>query len=455
MNQDYPEELSERELEILRLVATGATNQQIALALIISVNTVKAHLRNIFAKLGVESRTEATLYAIQHGLVEVARPADEALVTDGERVPNTPQQAASLPLPRFIHWPLSALQRALMLVALLFIVTVAVWPGAGATSSPAGGRLVDAPKASGPDVEPEHASRWQTKAQMPTSRARFAQAQMDGIIYVVGGLTAQGWSAEVDAYDPAFDRWSRRASKLTAVSNVGAAVVGGLIYVPGGLDEKNVVRDILEVYDPRSDTWSVATSLPAPVCAYAIAAVEDGFYLFGGWDGQRYLDAVYHYQVSTAAWRREASLKVARGFAAAATVGGRIYVVGGLDDTTEFSLCESYDPALHAAGKDPWRTLSPMSQGRAGHGMTISEGYLYVVGGGWDSYLAYNERYDVANDAWSTFESPLLGEWRTLGLSAISAQSGTFLYAIGGWNGQCLSVVQAYSASYRVYVPQT
>src|SRR5687768_2580013 len=49
-------QLSEREREILRLVAGGLTNQQIANQLGISVNTVKVHLRNVFAKIGVASR---------------------------------------------------------------------------------------------------------------------------------------------------------------------------------------------------------------------------------------------------------------------------------------------------------------------------------------------------------------------------------------------------------------
>src|SRR5262245_28469986 len=64
-------QISEREREILRLVATGATNQQIAQQLNISANTVKVHLRNIFGKIGAASRTEATLYAVRTGLVRV------------------------------------------------------------------------------------------------------------------------------------------------------------------------------------------------------------------------------------------------------------------------------------------------------------------------------------------------------------------------------------------------
>ena len=64
---ELAEPLSERETEILGLLAQGLTNKDIAQTLIVSVRTVEAHLRNLFAKLGVRSRTEAALWAVQHG----------------------------------------------------------------------------------------------------------------------------------------------------------------------------------------------------------------------------------------------------------------------------------------------------------------------------------------------------------------------------------------------------
>jgi DNA-binding CsgD family transcriptional regulator len=61
--------LTARELEILRLVATGLTNRAIATELVISEKTVARHLSNIFTKLDVTTRSAATAYAYQHGLV--------------------------------------------------------------------------------------------------------------------------------------------------------------------------------------------------------------------------------------------------------------------------------------------------------------------------------------------------------------------------------------------------
>ncbi|HXH21373.1 MAG TPA: response regulator transcription factor [Dehalococcoidia bacterium] len=60
--------LTERELEVLRLVASGQTNSAIAAELVLSEHTVRRHIQNIFAKLGVSSRSAATAFAFQHGL---------------------------------------------------------------------------------------------------------------------------------------------------------------------------------------------------------------------------------------------------------------------------------------------------------------------------------------------------------------------------------------------------
>jgi DNA-binding CsgD family transcriptional regulator len=61
--------LSERELEVLRLVATGLTNREVAESLTIAVRTVDRHVANIFTKLGVPSRTAATRFAYEHGMI--------------------------------------------------------------------------------------------------------------------------------------------------------------------------------------------------------------------------------------------------------------------------------------------------------------------------------------------------------------------------------------------------
>src|SRR5690606_14402848 len=65
--------LTEREKEVLLLMAEGKTNQEIADELFIALKTVKVHVSNILGKLEVQDRTQAVIYAFKHGLIESAK----------------------------------------------------------------------------------------------------------------------------------------------------------------------------------------------------------------------------------------------------------------------------------------------------------------------------------------------------------------------------------------------
>ncbi|GAB4429217.1 MAG: response regulator transcription factor [Anaerolineae bacterium] len=65
-----PEILTTRELQVLKGIARGLSNQEIAAELFIVPTTVSTHARNIFTKLGLDNRTQVALYALEHGLIE-------------------------------------------------------------------------------------------------------------------------------------------------------------------------------------------------------------------------------------------------------------------------------------------------------------------------------------------------------------------------------------------------
>ena len=77
MPAEQGQPLSERELEITALVAEGVTNREIAVRLFLSPNTIKVHLRNIFTKTGVSSRTELSMLAVQEGWIVIDTHVDE------------------------------------------------------------------------------------------------------------------------------------------------------------------------------------------------------------------------------------------------------------------------------------------------------------------------------------------------------------------------------------------
>lgn len=68
------DDLTDRELEILRCITNGLSNRQIVETLFISINTVKTYVRSIYGKIGAESRAHAIIWGVQHDLLAGREP---------------------------------------------------------------------------------------------------------------------------------------------------------------------------------------------------------------------------------------------------------------------------------------------------------------------------------------------------------------------------------------------
>jgi len=419
--------LSERERETLRLLATGASNKEIARHLFISVNTVKVHLRNIFAKIGVTSRTEAAVYAIREGLTQAADlPA---------LAPATQELSAAIPIPLETkskpHYFWIAALVTILLAGVVALVVTTTQPPAIAVASPA------------PVAAPQ---RWQELADLPTARSGLAVAVYENQIYAIGGETAQGVTGVMEQYDVATDTWITLTPKPVPVADINAAVIGGKIYIPGGRLASGGVTDVLESYDPRRDQWERRASLPAALSGYALVAFEGKLYVFGGWDSQKFLASVYEYDSDQDKWIERTPMPTARGFAGAAVAGGKIYVIGGYDGKEALAVNEEYLPE-----RDTWSRRAPLPAGRYAMGVASIADIIHVVGGEGETGSTLPPlQYVHQQDQWQEFEGSLSENWSHLGV----VPTGTHLYVLGGRLGG-ISTAQnlAYQAIYTIMIP--
>jgi DNA-binding CsgD family transcriptional regulator/N-acetylneuraminic acid mutarotase len=445
--------LSERELQVLQMVATGASNQQIARHLVISVNTVKVHLRNIFEKLEVQSRTEATLRAIQEGWIAVD---DSSAISETVLPPKTYLLTPRRPV--LAQWQ----QLYLMFAVLLAVATVATplllknisrnnlylpLPIAKESETsfyPQAPTPTPAASQNGSAV-----NRWAFQAPMPTQRAGLGLAAFEGQIFAIGGIRSNNRATRlVEIYDPNTNTWIEGATKPTAIGNVNGAVLGDKIYVPGGCTNDRQAIDALEIYDPKTDKWAQGETLPEPRCGYGLVALEDKLYLFGGWNGQAFEDTVFVFSAQENKWEvMDSKMPEAKGYVGAAVLEGTIYVVGGYDGQNEFSQTYVFVPET-----GEWLEKSPMNEKRGGLGLVSAANRLYAIGGGWQRSVTTSEKYDPTTDTWTSFEAPFSDQWRNSGLAAI----GTKIYTVGGWNGtegEYMDSVASYQVLYQLFLP--
>ena len=452
------EPLSDRELDVLRRLAVGESNKAIADGLSISPLTVKTHLRNIYTKLGVSTRTEALNVALQQRLIAVAVEtvvAQPAIIeaaaeltdkpptlapdtADNGTYPATMTNATPVAAPMSSHrW--RAVSLALLALLLLTAATLAFvqWQS---------GALLG--ETAEPFVETALGdSRWLSSRPLPQGRAGRAVIALGLDVYAIGGEVADGVVDDVDVFDTKALAWRQAAAKPTAVSEATAAELFGEIYVPGGRLADGQLTANVEVYSPSQNAWRRAAPLPEPI-AGGLALADGGFlYLIGGWGAVGALESVYLYDPAADSWRPVASLPQPRAEAAGGALTGRLYVVGGSDGDAGQTSCYSYDPA-----RDTWEACPDMLQPRADAGSTVLLNKLYVIGGTTAGAAGHGEVYDPNTRTWTVLNAPPgVAAWGAPGVTHVE----TRIYAVGGRKDGALSdATLVYSPfTYQTYIP--
>jgi DNA-binding CsgD family transcriptional regulator len=429
-------DLSDREREILKLVATGVSNKEIAQTLFISQNTVKVHLRNIFSKIGAASRTEAAMYAVRIGLVENVnyQILGEESTQDSDKSDLSTDQAAEV---KNGKWP----KRYLVIAAgiLLIIVTIGLLTNFGG---------IFTANSSIPPT-PTQRIQWLQLPGLPTPRWGLAVVNYENQLYTIGGETQQGVSNVVEKFDPQTNTWTNLHPMPNPVTDISAASIGGLIYVPGGKSASGIPTDINEIYDPDADQWSIGSPLPTAISAYALTTYEGRMYLFGGWDGNQVVNSAYVFDYRENTWSELPPMPTARAYAGAVAVGGKIFVVGGWDGVKGLTVNEVFIPDSPDVSSS-WITAPDLPYSRYAMGITNLADIIFIIGGAGSNDTPPVIALASDDSNWSQLPSPLNMDWSYLGTTTI----GTKFFVIGGKVGELSSTeMWSYQAIFTVTLP--
>lgn len=440
------EPLTERELEVVKLVAEGGSNKQIAAALFISENTVKVHLKNIFVKLEAESRARVASIAQRNGWVispaleplTAASLDTHAAASPGEAAPvavvapSEPIVIAPVPVaPNPEPLPPQPLWRriATMLVVLVTVLGGALSLQAGRTRA----QPVDENEFSGPPNSGSAStvsSRWFSRAPIAAARTRAAAFGVNGKIYLIGGSLDRAAIGDAQIYEPARNAWREGPAKPTPLRLAAGALITTVIYMPGGTDASGAATNRFEALDTVNGVWLSLPPLPRAVSGHAVAADDAHVFVFGGKiSNESFNTDGFVFDLAARRWSRVKGLPIVRSQAASAVLDGRVYVMGGTDGQREYPNCDVY-----TIESQSWASCKPLTIARGGLGLARIGSRLYAIGGGVaGNYIPFNERYDAAADRWTPFETPLsrAGIWKNAAVASLPTE----FYVIGGSTG--------------------
>jgi len=397
--------LSEREKEILTLVTSGLTNREIAQKLGISPNTVKVHISNIFEKTGVVSRTEASMYAVEHRIVDVP----------GIQISSQGEKKNIFQFLLQFRWVWIAL---LLLFAAAFISLMF--------------NVFNPSRTENPLATLEMAERWHEYSALPEARSGLTTVLYDGDVYAIGGQSAAGVSGNVFRYTTTEGMWESLGNKPTPVMDMDGVLIGERIFVAGGITQSLSLTDVLEVFNPRNDTWEVGRPLPEPISNYAAIAYQGELILFGGWNGIQALDTVWIYNPESQMWRKGSPMMNNRMGANVVEVGGKLYLFGGTDGNHQVSAIEVFNPSRDSTGEIAWTVEGRLPDDVVILGVEELAEFVFAVGQlDGETFTVMN--YDVNSSTWqSLYKGTSHTLYSDMGLCTL----GGDIILLGGTNDQ-------------------
>jgi DNA-binding CsgD family transcriptional regulator len=413
-------ELSRRELEIIGKLVTGATNREIARSLSISHHTVKVHLRNVYQKLGVASRTEATHLILTKNLLESKKTEPEAALEEVESEtvsqgsisleneqseekeevePIEESEGLNEPLEKPTKAPVSAVTRDKK------------GSEAIVTMNETGAPIISAPLATHADapissrIHPSVMRSVLTPEVLmpsPSNSVLSWVAILLGIAVVVllalvvmlifrsPPTTAEpsvvALEGNIQQLDPSA-RWQQLAQLPTPLKNSNAIYLGGDLLLIGG-ESNEGIEAALWRYDGSQKRWQSMAPIPEAVRDAPMLFSAGKLLVVGGIDQTgKVVDIVQHYDPETNQWH-QASVTLPHPLArsALASFEGTIFLFGGWDGTSLQDTIYRY-----LADEQRWELYETMPTARADLAAATVQDGIVLIGGTAENEPALDE----------------------------------------------------------------